>query len=120
MPPSRLPAGGVVPLATALVVAMLVTPSARAQPLAVDDDGQDLASICAGERQRIALPPLSRFDENGDRRISEREAEACGILDTLFRRLDLDADEALSPTEYQALPGVWRRRARALKDPADP
>lgn len=78
----------------------------------------ELAAICAGECQRITVPPLVRFDENGDRRISTAEAEGCGIQAPLFRRLELGADDTLPPAEYQPLPGVWRRCMRSLEDPA--
>lgn len=96
----------------ALALLALLAAGASAQPL---EEG--LARVCAGELQRFRLPAFTRFDQNGDRRISAEEAERCAILEALFRRLDLDADDVLSLTEYQALNDVWRRRARALEDP---
>lgn len=79
----------------------------------------ELARICAGERQRFELPPFATFDLDGNRRISAEEAEECAILAELFRRLDLDADDELSVSEYRVFPEVWRRRARSLDDPED-
>ncbi|MEE4381883.1 MAG: hypothetical protein V2J02_07795 [Pseudomonadales bacterium] len=86
-----------------------------AAPTGADDEA--VAAVCSGTRLEFEAPALGRFDANGDRAISEQEAEGCEGLAVVFERLDLDADGVLSRVEYAAFADVWRRRQRVFTDP---
>jgi len=70
--------------------------------------------LCIGP---ALAPALGRFDANGDRAISEQEAEGCEGLSVVFERLDLDAYGFLSRAEYAAFADVWRRLQHVFTDP---
>jgi hypothetical protein len=75
---------------------------------------QELEEICAGDAIAFSLPSFALFDTNDDGALDEREVSECNSLDTLFTRLDLDANDTLTLVEYRAFPEVWMQRQRTF------
>lgn len=78
---------------------------------------QELENVCDGDvALHFSLPSFETFDANDDGALDEREVAECNSLSMLFSRLDLDANDVLTPVEYQAFPALWRRRQRTFDD----
>jgi hypothetical protein len=78
----------------------------------------ELEEICSGERQPFVSPAFERIDLDGNERLTPEEAAECAALAAVFSRLDLDADGALTRTEYRGFADTWRRRLRTFGDDA--
>lgn len=77
-------------------------------------EAQSIDEICRGELLEFPLPPLRVFDGNHDETLDESEVERCDSLETMFSRLDLDANQRLDSAEYDAFAVLWTRHIRTF------
>ena len=89
------------------------------EEVSAQSEQDEPSEICPSDRLPFESPAFERFDRDGDGRLTIDEAARCAPLETVFSRLDLDADQALTRAEYRGFADVWRRRRRTFDEDAD-
>jgi hypothetical protein len=92
---------------------------APAEEVSAQSQRDEPSEICSSDRLPFESPAFERFDRDADGRLTIDEAARCAALETVFIRLDVDSDQALTRAEYRGFADVWRRRRRTFGEDAD-